>query len=39
MAGNDRDKRALRRRNLALAAVIGAFVVFLFFISMVKFGG
>jgi hypothetical protein len=36
---DDRDKRALRRRNLALAGLIGAFVVVLFLVSMVKFGG
>jgi len=33
-----RDPRALRRRNLALAGLIAAFVVILFFVSMTKFG-
>ena len=39
MAGEDRDKRSLRRRNLALAAVLGAFVVLLFIVSVVRMGG
>jgi len=39
MANDDRDRRSLRRRNLALAGVLAAFVVLLFFVSVVRMGG
>lgn len=39
MALSEQEKRSRRRRNVALGIVLGAFIVLIYIVSIVKMGG
>ena len=39
MVLSEQEKRSRRRRNVALGIVLGAFIVLLYIVSIVKMGG
>ena len=39
MAMSEQEKRSRRRRNVALGIVLGAFIVLIYIVSLVKMGG